>query len=96
MKIKKIILSLILIFIIIINSGCQTQEERVKAFKYIRVDGVYFETKDILDYYYISSGRIRILMKGGIEITTTTYISTDKILLQDEEGQYERNKNILV
>ena len=86
MKIKKIILSLILVFTILIDSGCvQTTEEHMKSFKYIRVQGIYFETKDIVDYYQISSGRIRIIMKDGVEITETTCICINEILPQDKE-----------
>ena len=101
MRIKKFILIVMVIVTVFAAGGCATYQEDIKSYKYIRIDGLYFETKDIVDIVNNPKSWLIITMKNTVKNTTfkihcTTFISTNEILPQDEEELYERNKNILV
>ena len=101
MRIKKFILVVMGIVTVFAAGGCATYEENIKSYKYIRIDGLYFETKDIIDAVYTPKAWIVITMKNPVKNTTfkihcTTFIGMNEILPQDEEEQDEGNKNILV
>lgn len=101
MRIKKFVLVVMVIITVFAAGGCTTYEEDIRSYKYIRIDGLYFKTKDIIDIVYTPKAWLVITMKNTVKNTTfkiycTTCISTNEILPQDEEELYERNKNILV